>query len=139
MGETADLLRQLSTMDSCEAWTVTDAEHVAEEVPDWAEIVLSIERNGKELQHFFRRHDGELVMEVLREVLHPNAGRSILQALWEDLDALMDEIMSNPPDPDTKGQARGLALAIARMQKPYNPSLDAVRKEARERWKARQG
>lgn len=129
-------------MDGCEAWTVTDAEQRNGDVPDWAEIVLSIERNGKQLLHYFRRHDGELVIEVLHEVLHPSAKRSIRSQLWEQLDTRIDSLKSDEPaDPITeqqvRGEARGLAIAIAYMTNPYAPSVDAVRSEAQERWKTR--
>lgn len=136
---TANLLRQLSSMDSCEASTVTDAEQRDGEAPMWAEIKLVIERDGKGLVHYFRRHDGELLIEVLYEVLHPYAKTSIYEGMWADLDKLMDRIMTaKKPDPADRAQALGIASCLARVKNPYQPDVNAIRKEASERWEERQ-
>lgn len=91
------------------------------------------------------------------------AGKSILDLLWEKLDAAMDDLMDveqpsewiadedpNPRNCDPtgmarewetwgtlRGTARGLAEAIALITNVYEPDLDAVRAEAMERWETR--
>lgn len=140
MGETADLLRELSTIEECEAETVTDAQQRVGEAPEWAEISLKLVRDGKTLTLWLRRHDGELIIEVLHEVLHPNAGGSIRSAIWSELDAAYGQLKEagNGSDRELRGYARGLAQALAHLENPYAPSLDAVRTTAQERWEARQ-
>lgn len=76
------------------------------------------------------------------------AGRTLLQILWEELDRVMDVIRSEgkpagskPEDHkawgERRGQAQGVAYAIAVITNPYAPSLPAVRKVAMERADAR--
>lgn len=126
-------------MDSCEATTVTDAEQLSGEAPSWAEIKLIIERDEKGLLHYFRRHDCELIIEVLYEVLHPYAKTSIYEGMWADLDRLMDKIMSaKKPDPADRAQALGIASCLARVKNPYKPDVSVIRAEATERWEERQ-
>lgn len=88
--------------------------------------------------------------------------REILSELWKELDTIVDHIMStvepttwvedqdpNPRDPEPvggaeewrqygewRGQAQGVAYAIAVLSNPYGPDVDAVRHEAMERWEA---
>lgn len=136
---TANLLRQLSTMDSCEAVSLTDGDHLAG-APNWAELALTIERDGKGLLHYLRRHDAELIVEVLFRVLHPNAGKSIHKQLWADLDACMVNLMDGGLDVmdkrEFKGKALGLATALALVENPYGPDVGMIRKQASERYEA---
>lgn len=132
-----ELLLTLGTLDSCEARVPTAQDHHEEVVPQWCEIRLTLERDDKVLPINLRRHDGELIIECLHEVLHPTSGRSILQHLWSELDAMVDEIQEGEGGEVAKGEAKGMALAIAYMTNPYNPSVDHVRSLAMERWEAR--
>lgn len=64
------------------------------------------------------------------------AGRSIREIVWEELDVVMERLMSGNQAEDGRdaGRAEGLAFALAIFQNPYLPSVDAVRAEAVERW-----
>lgn len=94
---------------------------------------------------------------------HVNAGRSIIEIIWEELDAVMDRLMEeDEPDVDhydegvqyqsirvgdfseavkvwgeTRGQAQGLAYAIAVYTNPYLVNVPAVKEMAVERWEER--
>jgi hypothetical protein len=134
------LLIQLGTVDNIECVALTDADHVAGGIPRWAEVRLDIERDGKLLQHYLTRHDGEAISLALLRSMHPNAGRSISGHLWEGLDQCMVNLMegglSGEDKAAEKGLALGLATAIALIRSPHAPDVDAVRKEARERYDA---
>lgn len=135
---TVNLLRQLSTMDECEAYSIVDGDH-HNGAPGWAELALEIVREGKGLLHYFRRHDAELVVEVLFKVLHPNAGKSINGEIWRELDETMVVLMEGADDAEkirSQGKALGLATALARISNPYAPNVDEIRKLARERYDA---
>ena len=135
---TANLLRLLSTMDSCEATSLTDGDHLAG-APDWAELLLTIERDGKGLAHYLKRHDAELIVEVLFRVLHPNAGKSIHKQLWAGLDECMVGIMEEElplKKIKAQGMALGLATALALVENPYGPDVDMIRSEALTRYEA---
>lgn len=80
-----------------------------------------------------------------------NAGSSILEHLWQELDTVVLGIAqleeAHPLQgrsagdwvaiSSLKGEALGLARAIAIMRNPYAPDVDAVRAEAMERLDAR--
>lgn len=87
------------------------------------------------------------------------SGKTILDLLWEKLDEIVtalavqwpdmrdDEtfLMGTDTDPveifewaELRGQAQGLALAIATIQNPYAPDVDDVRAEAGSRLAERQ-
>lgn len=70
------------------------------------------------------------------------AGKSVLDLLWERLDAFVDDLMSTAllatPTEELKGRAYGMAEAIALITNPYHPDIEAVRGEAMGRWEQRQ-
>lgn len=91
------------------------------------------------------------------------AGRSLLEMLWEELDVIMDKLMEEgapedvPPTPtmenraplaawrtewleygETRGQAQGVAYAIAVIERPYEPDVPGIKERAVERWEERQ-
>lgn len=139
--EDIQMLLQLGTVDNIETVALTDADHVAGGIPKWAEIRCDIQRQGKLLMHYLTRHDGEaLVMSVLR-AMHPNAGKPVSSHLWTRLDVCMDKILSGELDETEKakeqGMALGLATALALVRSPHDPNVNAVRKEAKERYDAR--
>lgn len=80
-------------------------------------------------------------MSVVADV----AGKSVLDLLWEHLDAFVDELMAPAHEggeldrAERKGHAYGMAEAIAVITNPYHPDIDAVRADAMERWEERQG
>lgn len=135
-----ELLVQLGTVDNIECVALTDADHVAGGIPRWAELRLDIERSEKLLQHYLTRHDGEAISLALLRAMHPNAGKSISGHLWEGLDQCMVNIMSGELSEADKAKEQGLALglatAVALIRSPHSPDVDAVRKEAKERYDA---
>lgn len=133
------LLTQLGTVDDVSCTPLTDADHVAGGIPKWAEVRLDIERDGKLLQHYLTRHDGEAISLALIMAMHPNAGRPVSGILWAELDKRMVAIFEGDAKekPRMQGEALGLAFAIATIRSPHSPDVDAVRKEARERYDAR--
>lgn len=94
---------------------------------------------------------------------HVNAGRSIIEILWEELDSIMDRLMEDgEPDSEDfwwghddfnaeehkeacrewgeeRGRAQSMAYAIAVMMNPYAVDTPAVKKTAMARWEERQG
>lgn len=93
----------------------------------------------------------------------PRNGRTIVQALfqelWKELDTIVDHIMSQDapevpagPEPgryfypedvieihrygEWRGQAQGVAYALAVLTNPYAPDVDKIRAEAMKRWEA---
>ena len=87
-----------------------------------------------------------------------NAGRSISEMLWEELDRVMDILMvegepakwtgsEDSEDVGTasewlqwgeqRGQAQGVAYAIALMYSPYAPNVPHIKELAMERWESR--
>lgn len=63
-------------------------------------------------------------------------GKTILECLWDEMDSIMDRLMTGQEAADGRdaGRAEGLAYAIAVMNNPYLPSIDQVRTQAVERW-----
>jgi hypothetical protein len=89
-----------------------------------------------------------------------NIGKSILDILWDELDSIVDRIMEegapekwidDNPEPnevgvvaewqaygEQRGQAQGVAYAIALLTDPQDVSVPAVRAQAMQRWEDRQ-
>jgi hypothetical protein len=65
------------------------------------------------------------------------AGRSLLEIMWEELNAIMERLMSGNAADDGRdpGRAEGVAYCIAVVQQPYNPSIDSVRQQAMQHWR----
>lgn len=92
----------------------------------------------------------------------PRKDRTIVQALleelWAELDTIVEHIMSQDEIPywekyssdydkfaadlqeycEWRGQAQGIAYALAVLANPYQPDVDKVRTKAMERWEAGQ-
>lgn len=77
-------------------------------------------------------------LRPLRPASQACSGKSILELLWEELDRIVERIMADAGDEDDKGRALGTAYSIAVIQNPYRPNIEAVRREAMERWEADQ-
>lgn len=145
MSDTAKLLTDLSRLSSVEALTVGDGDHTAEVVPPWCELVLNLEDERGTRQLHLTRHDAELIIEVLHEVLHPGTHRSSpVQRIWGHLDEIMDYLMGDDdPEPEDKAAARAYATSLAYLTKPYSAeddldeNINEIRAIAVQRWEDR--
>lgn len=69
------------------------------------------------------------------------AGKSILELMWDELDALMEILMDmkhwelEESADWYKGRANGLATCIALVHNPYVPDVMAVRELAKQRYR----
>lgn len=134
MTETAKRLLQLGTLQECSARVPTAQEHDREEVPPWCELVLNVQRDNKILVHYLRRHDGEAIIEVLKNALNPHAGKTIQQGIWGDLDEVYASIKDGDKSQLTRGIALGIARALARLR---SESVEDIRRQAGVRWRGR--
>jgi hypothetical protein len=86
---------------------------------------------------------GAEVVEVTlhRPSLIPTYGGStLLEALWVEMDRLMEALMTDADAEDggDKYRAQELAWVLAVVSNPYDPSVDRVRAEAMDRWNQQQ-
>lgn len=101
--------------------------------------------------------EGRATMRELGKMLRaPHAGRSLLEILWEELDAIMERLMTEgqPHTPvedefyqqdldawrewgEERGKAQGVAYAIAVITNPYEVSVQAIKREAARRWETK--
>jgi hypothetical protein len=67
-------------------------------------------------------------------------GPTLLEALWNEMDRLMEALMTgaDAEDGGDKYRAQELAWVIAIVTNPYDPSMDRVRAEAMRRWEEAQ-
>lgn len=90
-----------------------------------------------------QRSGADSVHEVTlhRPSLRPiYGGPTLIEALWSEMDRLMEALMTgtDAEDGGDKYRAQELAWVIAIVTNAYAPSVDRVRKEAMERWNAQQ-
>ena len=110
------------------------------EAEAWSDLILEVTNAdaGERTRLDITRGAGEAIIEVLGDVLHRWAGKSIKEHIWSELVMTIDGLMSGEPDEEERGYARGLATALAYLYNPIAPDVDAVRAEAMERWEATQ-
>jgi len=67
-------------------------------------------------------------------------GPTLMEALWGEMDRLMEALMTgaDAEDGGDKYRAQELAWVIAVVSNPYDPSVDRVRAEAMDRWNKQQ-
>lgn len=146
----AELLEELATLDEVTAVIPTAADQDAGRVPSWCELEVNIRRVGDGTLNpihnrmLLRRHDGELIIEVLDSVLHPNRGGLPLDQMWTRLDEVVERIQrrvnkGRDPMKADVGEARGLVHAIAVLTNPMEYDEDEVRAVAMERYDIRHG
>lgn len=147
----ADLLAELASLDEVSAWVPTAANHAAGITPQWCELVLEITRTSDDdlapawpiKQRLpLRRHDGELIIQVLHDVLHPEYPTQAGDAIWAELDAVVERIQrvvnkGKSPSKSLVGQALGLATALAIIERPLEPDVDDIRAVAMTRYAIR--
>jgi hypothetical protein len=150
-GNDKEMLQELATVDDVTAWIPTDKDHVGEAVPKWCELVLEIKRtdDGSLTPSWplnarlpLRRHDGELIIEVLDDVLHPNRANGAADRVWAALDESIDRIMKRvnkgkDPHDEDKGMASGLTRALALLIMPFDPDEDTIKDIAMDRYAIR--
>lgn len=63
-------------------------------------------------------------------------GKSILELAWEELDTVLERLMTGCEAEDGRdpGRAEGMAMIIAIFLNPYLPNIESVRDEAMRRW-----
>ena len=143
MANDEELLTELATLDEAAAYIPTGVDHDAGVVPTWCELVLELRRSDTEFplnsRLPLRRHDGELIMEVLYSVLHPMGDRSVTKMLENELDEVIKRLMEGTSESRKvdRGMAAGLTRALAILTNPLAYDEDAVRDAAMERYEAR--
>lgn len=141
-----ELLIELASVDEVEAYIPTCKDQDSGMVPHWCELVLSVKREEGDFplntRLPLRRHDGELIVEVLHSALHPNAGNNAGDMIWRELDKVVDRIQrrvekGKEPLKADVGRAQGLVCSLAILTNPYDPDEEAVRDAAMERYEIR--
>lgn len=144
---TYDLLLPLATLDEVSAELPGSTDQDLGHVPPWCELLLEIRRiDDGTLKPAWplnarlplRRHDGELIIEALDEVLHPQRAEA-QEAIWDELDVVVVRIQrrverDKAPRPKDAGEALGLATALAMIT---GRDLNDVRDEAMQRYEER--
>jgi hypothetical protein len=114
---------------------VGDSDHVAD-----AFVSETAARKAEE------RGDYSWGVEAVKTKLHRPAlqpiygGPTLLEALWNEMDRLMEALMTGEvaEDGGDKFRAQQLAWVLAVVSNPYDPSVDRIRAEAMDRWNAQQ-
>lgn len=67
-----------------------------------------------------------------------NAGKSIIELVWEEMDAVYARLMAGEGSKakGDKGMARGLAVALSILTNPYERDIEKIRLQAHARWEA---
>lgn len=65
-------------------------------------------------------------------------GPTLLEALWDEMDRLMEGLMTGQDAEGDRYRAEELAFVLALVTNPYDPSVDRIRAETMERWNAQQ-
>ncbi len=151
----AELLAEVATLDEVEARIPTHAEQIKGIVPEWCELILEVKRepdmdadislrDSINTRMHLRRHDGELIGQVIADVLHPETDRLARESIWDELDKVVDRIQRRvdrgaAPMKTDVGMARGLSLALALLDSTREPDVDEVKGVAMERYAIRHG
>jgi hypothetical protein len=61
-------------------------------------------------------------------------GQTLLELMWDELMTIIERLMTGQDAEDDRGMAQGMAYAIAIMQNPYRPNVDAIRVQAMDKW-----
>lgn len=64
--------------------------------------------------------------------------RSLVEMMEDELDTIIERLMSGGDAEGDKGKAEGVAYCIALVRQPYSPSVPDVKNEAMLRWEAKQ-
>lgn len=143
-----ELLAELATVDEASAYIPTAVDQDAGVVPAWAELILTVKRTDDgtlkpswplNARMPLRRHDGELIIEVLDQVLHPNRGGGAVEQMWDQMDLLVQRIQrrverGKSPRKEDVIKAKVLSWCIAVVTNPMAPDVEAVKELAMERY-----
>lgn len=66
-------------------------------------------------------------------------GATLLEALWAEMDVLMERLMTGADVEGDRYRAEELAWVLAIVTNPYAPSVDRIRAETMTRWEEEQG
>lgn len=84
----------------------------------------------------------EVEVTLHRPSLQPvYGGPTLLEALWAEMDRIMEGLMTeaDAEDGGDKYRAQELAWVLAVVTNAYNPSVDEIRAQAMRRWNEAQG
>lgn len=133
---------------------ITAVESNSDGFSDWAEIILDVQYGTHVRRLELTRAAGQAIMDELNAALKPWAGGSIREKVQAELDVVVERLLAEGK-PDTaganldqlaewmaygeeRGQAQGLAIALAIFNNPYKPNVPETKREAVERVKARE-
>lgn len=122
-----------------EARIPTDQEARKSLAPVWCDLAIKVTEDGEPTRELFlTRAAGELLIDAVHEVMHPWSGITITEHIWRALDVVVAELVDGTAQDDSfaKGQALGLAHALACLRNPLDPPVDAIREEAMDRYNA---
>jgi hypothetical protein len=83
------------------------------------------------------KHGFSVEVTLHRPSLQPiYGGPTLLEALWAEMDRLMEGLMTgtDAEDEGDRYRAQELAWVLAIVTNAYNPSIDGIRAEAMRRW-----
>lgn len=86
--------------------------------------------------------EAEEVVAALTSSLRPYAGYSIFEKITQELDAVIDRLMSEDgeaEDDRDPGRAEALTKCLAMIRNPYQPDYAAEKERQMERWERRNG
>lgn len=81
----------------------------------------------------------EVRIPLHRPSLRPiYGGPTLLEALWNEMDVLMERLMTGEAAEDggDRYRAEELAWVLAIVENAYNPDMDRIRAKAMERWES---
>jgi hypothetical protein len=100
----------------------------------WCEVVLSLQLNDNTTADVqLTREGAELTIEHLHALIHPYAGRSVSQILFQKLVELTRKLLAEPNDQDA-ARAQAIAWCVAVLRNPYQPMsiYESVKDDAME-------
>lgn len=77
----------------------------------------------------------------VEDVQPANAGPSLIERMWHELDQIMDRLVepgAEAEDGLDKGRAQGVAYCLAILETPYQTDIERIRRIAMERRRVRE-
>lgn len=133
---------------------ITAVESNSNGFSDWAELTLDVQYGTHVRRIELTRAAAQDILDELNRVLKPWAGKSIRESVQEELDTVVERLLADGRPSragidvqaanewqaygEERGQAQGLAIALAIFNNPYKPNVPETKREAVERVKARE-